>query len=62
MKYREFVRHLKRYGCYLLRQGAKHEVWCNAINGNVTMVPRHKTLDRFLCKGICKQLEVPAPF
>lgn len=56
----DFVRHLRGHGCDILRQG-KHEIWINPDNGQTSPVPRHRTVDRFLVKKICRELGIPSP-
>lgn len=41
MKYSELKRRLRKAGCFLLRQGGRHEVWKNPANGHTTMIGRH---------------------
>jgi len=59
MKLNEFVKHLKKNDCKLLREGSNHSVWVNTNNSKRSTVPRHKELSNLLCKIICKQLEIP---
>jgi hypothetical protein len=35
MKRGELLRHLRKYGCYLKREGAAHSLWCNPQTGQV---------------------------
>jgi len=35
------LRHLRRHGCFLKREGASHSLWCNPATGAVEAVPRH---------------------
>jgi mRNA interferase HicA len=39
MKHVDLIRHLTQHGCYLDRQGARHEIYVNPGNGNRTAVP-----------------------
>lgn len=32
---------LRRAGCYLLRHGAKHDIWYSPITGKQTQISRH---------------------
>jgi len=41
MKYSELKRRLKKAGCFLLREGARHEIWINPANGKHTQIGRH---------------------
>ncbi len=61
MKQVDFLKHLKKYDCYLLREGGNHSIWANKANGKKSSVPRHKELSNMLCKVVCKQLEIPTP-
>ena len=59
MKREALLKHLRRYGCYLKREGGSHSLWINPSNGNVEAVPRHTEVSDQLAKKICKKLEVP---
>ncbi len=60
MKRKEFLRHLERCGCVLLKEGGKHSRWINpADRGKQSTVPRHTEIDDFLAKLICRQLGIP---
>jgi len=61
VKRRGFLRHLRRYNCVLLREGAKHSVVVNRGSGKTSTVPRHRELNDFLARKICRDLEVPPP-
>ena len=58
MKRTDLVRHLERHGCSLLREGAKHSVFVNRAHGKVTTVPRHREINDFLAKKICRDLQI----
>ena len=61
MKFRDLVRHLEKNGCELLREGGNHSVFVNRKARKSTAVPRHREINDFLAKKICKDLEIPAP-
>ena len=61
MKRLALVRHLHSHGCELLREGGRHSVYVNRANGKASTVPRHKDINDFLARKICKDLEVPLP-
>ena len=61
MKRRDLIRHLEAHGCELLREGAKHSVYVNRRTRKASTVPRHRELDEFLARKICRDLEVPGP-
>jgi mRNA interferase HicA len=61
MKRRQLLNHLKKYGCQLHREGAKHPVYQNRVTGKRTTVPRHREIDNITAREICKQLQIPPP-
>ncbi len=61
MKRIDLVRHLEAHGCQLLREGGSHTVYVNRTTRKVATVPRHREINDFLARKICKELEVPAP-
>lgn len=61
MKRKEFLRHLRVYGCVLKREGGRHSLYQNPANGVIEAVPRYIEIDNRLVKKICKRLEVPQP-
>jgi predicted RNA binding protein YcfA (HicA-like mRNA interferase family) len=61
VKRHELIRHLESHGCQLLREGGKHSVYFNPANNHTSAVPRHRELDDFLVRKICRDLGIPAP-
>ena len=61
MKRRNLLRHLEKYGCYLLREGAKHSVYRNKNTGEQASVPRHNEVDNATARAICRKLGVLLP-
>ena len=59
MKRGDLLRHLRRHGCYLKREGASHSLWCNPKTGAVEAVPRHAEIANTLAHKICRNLGVP---
>jgi predicted RNA binding protein YcfA (HicA-like mRNA interferase family) len=57
----DLVRHLEAHGCRLLREGANHSVYVNPATRKVSTVPRHREVDEFLARKICRDLQVPVP-
>ncbi len=41
MKCTDLLRHLRKHGCELYREGAKHSLMRNMTNNRVAAVPRH---------------------
>jgi hypothetical protein len=61
VKRRDLLRHLERQGCELLREGANHTVYVNRPRGKASAIPRHREVNEFLARKICRDLDVPAP-
>ena len=61
MKRHDLIRHLESQGCRLLREGGNHSVYYNPVNQQVTAVPRHREVNEFLAKKICRDLGIPVP-
>jgi len=61
MKRVDLIRHLESHGCQLLREGSNHSVFVNRAAGKATTVPRHREVDEFLARKICKDLQIPEP-
>jgi mRNA interferase HicA len=57
----DLVRHLEAHGCQLLREGGSHSLFVNRAPGKTSTVPRHREINDFLARKICRDLEVPAP-
>jgi hypothetical protein len=55
----DLLRHLRRYGCHLKREGKAHSLWCNPATGAVEAVPRHHEIPNRLANKICRGLSVP---
>ena len=45
MKYSELKKLLRKHGCYLVREGAKHEIWYSPITNEDFYVGRHNSED-----------------
>ena len=61
MKHVDLVRHLTQHGCYLDRQGARHEIYANPANDRRAAVPRHREIKDTTARRICHQLGIPRP-
>ena len=59
MKHRDLIRHLESNGCVLLRDKGKHSVYVNATNQRISAVPRHREINDFLVRKICRDLDIP---
>ncbi|MGH8582485.1 MAG: type II toxin-antitoxin system HicA family toxin [Gammaproteobacteria bacterium] len=61
MKRLDLLRYIKEHDCTLLREGAKHSVYINRVTRKATTVPRHREINDFLARKICRDLEIPEP-
>lgn len=61
MKRTDLVRYLLDHGCELLREGGRHTVFVNRKAGKSSTIPRHREVNDFLAKKICRDLEVEPP-
>ena len=59
MKREQLLKHLRKYGCQLLREGARHSWWTNPLENRRSAVPRHNEIAEILAGKICKDLGVP---
>ena len=59
MKRKDLIRYLILYGCYLEREGKKHTVFYNPESNKSSTIPRHKEINTYTARGICKDLEIP---
>lgn len=61
MKRIDLIRHLELHGCVLLRDKGKHSVYANPANNQTSAVPRHREINEFLARKICRDLGVLEP-
>src|SRR5437016_8090927 len=61
MKREGLLRHLRRHGCVLRREGKEHSLWENPQTGHAEAVPRHAEIANLLAKRICRKLSIPDP-
>ena len=61
MKRRDLIRHMETHGCELLREGRRHTVYVNRKVRKSSSVPRHREINEFLARKICRDLDVPEP-
>jgi hypothetical protein len=59
MKRNALLKHLRRHGCYLKREGRSHSLWCNPNTGHVEAIPRHTEISDKLAKKILRALSLP---
>jgi len=58
MKRNALLKHLRKNGCFLKREGRSHSLWSNPKTGAVEAVPRHTEIPDRLARKICKGLSV----
>ena len=58
MKRQDLIRHLESHGCVLLREGGRHSVYVNLANSQISAVPRHREINDFLARKICRDLGI----
>ena len=61
MKRVDLIRHLEQHGCVLFREGGSHSVYVNRRTRKSSGVPRHREINEFLARKICRDLEIPMP-
>ncbi|MDI9333079.1 MAG: type II toxin-antitoxin system HicA family toxin [Cytophagales bacterium] len=59
MKRLDLIRYLEQFGCQLLREGGSHSIFINRKTKKASTVPRHREINDFLAKKICRDLEIP---
>jgi mRNA interferase HicA len=58
MKRLDFIKHLNKEGCTLIREGSAHSVFFNAMTRRTSTVPRHTEIDNNLAQKICRDLGI----
>jgi mRNA interferase HicA len=58
MKRSTLLRHLRKHGCILKREGRQHSLWTNPANGAIEAVPRHVEIPNLLAQKICRGLGI----
>ncbi len=61
MKRVDLIRHIEASGCSFLREGGRHTVYVNPTARKVSTVPRHREINDFMAKKICRELEIDEP-
>jgi len=57
----DLVRHVEAAGCMLLREGGNHSVFVNRTARRTSVIPRHREVNDYLARKICRDLEIPEP-
>ena len=58
MKREDLTRYLLSQGCILIREGARHSIFFHSDTKKISTVPRHKEIDSFLGRKICRDLGI----
>lgn len=61
MKRIDLIRHLEKEGCEFFREGSKHTVYVNRVARTSSSIPRHREINEFLARKICRDLHVAYP-
>ncbi|MGL6342181.1 MAG: type II toxin-antitoxin system HicA family toxin [Waterburya sp.] len=61
MKRKDLIRHLETHGCEFLREGGNHTIYVNRVAQKSSAVPRHREINNFLVRKICRDLQIPQP-
>jgi mRNA interferase HicA len=59
MKRKALLKHLRKQGCHLIREGGNHSWWGNPGENLRSSVPRHNEISDQLARKICKDLNIP---
>jgi len=59
MKRIDLIRHLEAHGCQFLREGGNHTIYVNRASQQSSAIPRHREINEFLARKICRDLQVP---
>jgi mRNA interferase HicA len=61
MKRVDLIKHLEEHGCRFVREGSNHTVYMNPANRQASTVPRHREINEFLARKICRDLGISQP-
>ena len=59
MKRGDLLRHLRKHGRHLKREGRSHSLWTNPVTGALEAIPRHTEISDVLARKICRGLSIP---
>ncbi|MBM79478.1 MAG: addiction module toxin, HicA family [Planctomycetaceae bacterium] len=59
MKRTALLKHMRKHGCVLKREGRSHSLWTNLQTGEVEAVPRHVEVSDLLARKLCRGLSIP---
>ena len=61
MKRADLIRHVEQHGCVLFREGGNHSIYVNRRTRKSSSIPRHREINEYLARKICRDLEIPMP-
>ncbi len=61
MKRQALIRHLRRCGCVVRREGKEHSLWENPQTGHAEAVPMHVEIANVFAKRICRRPSIADP-
>jgi predicted RNA binding protein YcfA (HicA-like mRNA interferase family) len=61
MKRRDLERHLRQYGCVVVREGGNHTIYSSPHVAGTVPLPRHTEIKNVIVRAICRQLGIPSP-
>ncbi|MBA7606097.1 hypothetical protein ES703_13236 [subsurface metagenome] len=59
MKRKILIQYLVKNGCVIEREGKKHTLYYNPATNKSATIPRHREINTFTAKAICKDLGIP---
>jgi predicted RNA binding protein YcfA (HicA-like mRNA interferase family) len=57
----DLIRHVEAQGAELLREGGNHSVYVNRASRRTSVIPRHREINDFLARKICRDLDIDQP-
>jgi mRNA interferase HicA len=61
MKRRKLLRYLEDSGARFVREGGGHTIYHKPGTALQTSIPRHREIEPYLVRKICKDLEIAPP-
>jgi len=52
LKRGDLLRHLRKHGCHLKREGRSHSLWTNPTTGALEAIPRHTEISDRLARSL----------
>lgn len=58
MKRKALIQYLIKNGCVIEGEGKKHTLYYNPVTSKSATIPRHREINTFTAKAICKDLGI----